>query len=152
MGITLSCNIASNPNSLFSFQTFHAQTRPTQYINPATIKAAGEGNNGCRKCGGVVFDLERIASSKGFVYHRQCLNCDGCKARLDSGLAQPYEAPEGQGGCVFCKRCFVERFGEGGKPLTLSDTAVIPATDGSGENVNIGLAFYVRFKSRGFET
>ena len=85
-------------------------------------------------------------SSKGFVYHKQCLNCDECKARLDSGLVHPYEAPEGEGGGVFCKRCFVERFGEGGKPLTFSDTAVIAATDGSGENVCIGLAIY-RYKS-----
>ena len=123
----------------FSFQTFHSQSRPTQYINPATIKAAEEGKSGCRKCGGVVFDLERIMSSKGFVYHKQCLNCVECKARLDSGLVHPYEAPEGEGGGVFCKRCFADRFGEGGKPLTFSDTAVIAATDGSGENISFGL-------------
>ena len=70
--------------------------------------------------------------------------------RLDSGLVHPHEAPEGEGGGgVFCKRCFVERFGEGGKPLAFSDTAVIAATDGSGEIVNIGLAIcrYKIYKS-----
>ena len=74
-------------------QTFLSQTRPTQYINPAAIRAAEEGKNGCRKCGGVVFDLERIVSSKGSVYHKQCLKCDECKVRLDSGLVHPYEDP-----------------------------------------------------------
>ncbi len=85
---------------------------------------------GCRKCGGKVFDLERVATSAGGVYHKQCLSCDGCKTRLDSTLVYPFEAPDGG---VFCKRCFVERFGEGSKPLTFSDTSVITATDGRGE-------------------
>jgi hypothetical protein len=110
-------------------QTYHTTRRPTQYINPAVLKTSDK--DGCKKCGGKVFDLEKVASTGSNVYHKQCLSCDDCRSRLDSTLVNPYEAPDGCG--VFCKRCFAGRFGEGGKQLTYSNTAVITASDGSGE-------------------
>lgn len=105
-----------------------AQLRPTQYINPASVKAV-QGEEACRKCSGKVYELERIASQAGHVFHKQCFGCDGCKKSLDSTLVYSYEAKDGG---VYCKRCFMERFGEGTKPLTYSDTSVIMARDGTG--------------------
>lgn len=66
--------------------------RPTQYINPALLKAA-QGEAACRKCEGKVFELERIDSKAG-TYHKQCFACDGCRKSLDSTLVYHYEARE----------------------------------------------------------
>lgn len=105
-------------------------SRPTQYIDTAKIKA-GQGEESCRKCGGKVFELERIAAKTG-VFHKQCLSCHGCKKKLDSTLVYHFEAPDGG---VYCKRCFVERFGEGTKPLTYTNTSSISAGEGKGRRL-----------------
>ena len=80
----------------------------------------------CRKCGGKVYNLERISSKTG-IWHRQCFNCNGCSATLTSTLVSGFEAPDKE---LYCKTCFTKRFGEGTKPLTYSDTKAIRASTG----------------------
>ena len=103
--------------------------RPTQYINPALIKA-NRADESCKRCGGKVFELERLTSKTG-VFHKQCFACYGCNKKMDSTLVYHYEAPDGG---VYCKRCHIEKFGDGPKPLTYSNTSKITATQGKGTN------------------
>jgi hypothetical protein len=94
--------------------------RPCQNVDTAKIRIRGDPDS-CRRCGGKVFDLERV-TSKHFVWHKQCFNCKSCNATLTSTLVSGIEASDGD---IYCKACHVRDFGEAGKPLTYSDTRVI---------------------------
>ena len=46
------------------------------------IKAGLDADNACKRCGGLVFEAEKMASSGG-VYHDSCYNCKICRKTLD---------------------------------------------------------------------
>ena len=46
----------------------------------------GGDRDACPRCGGVVFEAEKAAtSSKGNPFHAKCLTCAACAKRLDPG-------------------------------------------------------------------
>ena len=96
--------------------------------DPALIQAAPGVGDGCRACGGKVYEPEKVASKTG-IFHKQCFACKKCKKKLDSTLVYAFEAPDSQ---IYCKKCFTENFGEGKKPLLWADTTTILPVDGKG--------------------
>ena len=84
----------------------------------------------CRKCQGVVFDLESHHAKAG-IYHKVCFKCDSCQKNLDSLSAQYLETQDNNG--LFCHRCFEEKFGSiTSAPNIYSETAKIIAVDEKG--------------------
>ena len=92
-----------------------------EWTNPALIKCEPGDPDGCKKCKGKVYDLERVTCKKG-VWHKACFNCSGCKTSLNSTLVMAFETPDDQ---VYCKSCYKERFGEGSTPLIYTDVTNI---------------------------
>jgi len=91
------------------------------WVNRTDVKCEPGDPDGCRKCQGKVYDLERV-TCKGGVWHKGCFNCSSCKTSLNSTLVMAYEAPDDQ---VYCKSCYKERFGEGSTPLIYTDVTHI---------------------------
>ena len=107
-------------------QTFGLNRYTTS--DPALIQAEPGSSDACAKCGGKVYELEKV-SSKNAAYHKQCFACHECKRKLDSTLVYAFEAPDNN---IHCKKCFQDNFGEGTTPLIWADTTSIQCLDGKG--------------------
>ena len=57
--------------------------------DPGLIQAAPGVGDGCRACGGKVFEPEKVASKTG-LFHKQCFACNKCKKKLDSTLVYTF--------------------------------------------------------------
>ena len=69
-------------------------------INTTSIKAKDGAKDGCPKCGGRVFEAEKMMT-RTRVFHRKCFSCEECSRALDST-----NVAEGPGGdAVYCKNC-----------------------------------------------
>jgi len=69
---------------------------------------AKEGQDGCPRCGGAVFQAEAIPV-RGKMWHKPCYNCVQCHRPLDSMTGN--DAPDGE---VYCKLCYAKRHGPKG--------------------------------------
>ncbi len=58
----------------------------------------------CPRCGGKVFEAEKI-SSRSFLFHKNCFSCKACGHRLDATTSM-----EGPNGEVYCKTCYVKEY------------------------------------------
>ena len=61
----------------------------------------GETGAGCLRCGGAVFEAEKVLISNKIVFHRNCFNCQGCGSSLDA--LKVMIAPDNK---AFCKNCY----------------------------------------------
>ena len=69
-------------------------------INTTSIKAKDGAKDGCPKCGGRVFEAEKM-TTRTRVFHRKCFSCEECSRALDST-----NVAEGPGGdAVYCQNC-----------------------------------------------
>ena len=66
-----------------------------------TIRASPAGQAGCPRCGGVVYDVEKI-STKFRVFHKTCISCLLCKHKLEASTY--VEGPKEE---VYCKGLFI---------------------------------------------
>ena len=64
----------------------------------ALLKPRGAGA-GCGRCGGSVFEAEKVSVSSDLVFHRSCLSCAGCGAALELASAWVED------GAVYCRGC-----------------------------------------------
>ncbi|KAK2716277.1 hypothetical protein QYM36_010756 [Artemia franciscana] len=116
-------------------------------LRPDTKCILAPEGQGCPRCGGVVYEAEKMLA-KDRVFHKGCFNCHDCHRPLDSVLA--CDAPDKD---VYCKACYGKRFGPKGfgygnaivapdafngyedfsnRPTLIIDTTSIMAKDGEG--------------------
>ncbi|XP_043235044.1 fibrous sheath CABYR-binding protein-like isoform X2 [Amphibalanus amphitrite] len=100
---------------------------PEQEAEPAEVPNIPEAairappGEGCPRCGGAVFEAERM-KSRFRSYHKPCFNCKACHRILDSTLA--CDGPDKD---VYCKLCYAKKYGPkgygfgGGKAFLQSD-------------------------------
>jgi len=81
-----------------SLVDFHPQTSDKE------DKVSGE-DGGCPRCEYRVFDAEKMMAA-GRIWHRRCFSCGSCSRHLDSTLVN-----DGPDGDIYCKSCYVARFG-----------------------------------------
>ena len=67
-----------------------------------TIRASQDDQSGCPRCGGVVYDVEKI-STKHKVFHKNCISCLICKHKLEASTY--VEGPKEE---VYCKGVFIK--------------------------------------------
>ena len=60
----------------------------------------------CPSCNGKVFDYERMASPRGFGFHKKCFTCEDCNRALDASLVCDGEERDGQ---ILCHNCYKKR-------------------------------------------
>ena len=101
--------------------------KTSSYIDPSVIQS-DDPDLGCRKCGGVVYDLESYYAKAG-IYHKICFKCDSCTKNLDSINSQ-YVETANKG--LFCLRCFEEKYVSNAAPNIYAETSKIMAVDGKG--------------------
>ena len=78
------------------------QQRPgTVTRDSLAILRPGEAGPGCLRCGGAVFEAEKILISNKIVFHRNCFNCQGCGSSLDA--LKVMISPDKK---AFCKNCY----------------------------------------------
>ena len=94
-------------------------SRP-QVVDPSAMKST-DPNLACRKCQGVVYDLEKYYGKVG-LYHKSCFKCDACDKRLDT-LNSICTETDTSG--IHCNRCFEEQFGCQTVPQMYSETSKI---------------------------
>ena len=69
-------------------------------MNTTSIKAREGAKDGCPRCGGRVFEAEKMMT-RTRVFHRKCFSCEECSRALDSS-----NVAEGPGGdTVYCHNC-----------------------------------------------
>jgi DNA-directed RNA polymerase subunit RPC12/RpoP len=87
----------------------------------SAIKAESSGES-CPRCGGAVFQAERVGSRKHF-YHKGCLSCLHCRKPLGPGSLA--DGPDDE---VYCRACYAVLFMRS-KSLGPADrTAIKPAS------------------------
>ena len=94
-------------------------SRP-QVVDTSAMKST-DPNIACRKCQGVVYDLEKTFG-KDALYHKSCFKCDTCVKRLDT-LNSTYIETDTSG--IHCTRCFDENFGCQTVPQMYPETSKI---------------------------
>ncbi|KAI9552806.1 hypothetical protein GHT06_020686 [Daphnia sinensis] len=72
---------------------------------PVPQAPAGEG---CPRCGGYVYEAERMLAG-GRSWHKKCYKCKDCRKHLDS--TNCCEAPDKE---IYCKLCYGKKFGPSG--------------------------------------
>ena len=63
----------------------------------------------CQRCGGNVYEAEKIVSSIGF-YHPGCFKCAKCSRSLDHGSAFVGELDDELEKDIYCSKCYHEEF------------------------------------------
>ena len=63
--------------------------RISGWSDPSVIKSNNP-SEACRKCQGVVYDLESHHAKAG-IYHKVCFKCDSCQKNLDSWYLTSYK-------------------------------------------------------------
>ena len=86
-----------------------APERP-QFQTDTTVIMAEEEKEGCPRCGGKVFEAEKMTAKQG-IYHRRCFTCVDCKRALDYQLLA--DGPDGE---LYCKLCYSYKHGHKAKP------------------------------------
>ena len=99
----------------------------SSFVDLSVIKSS-DPESACRKCTGVVFDLEKHYAKCG-VYHKACFKCDSCSKRLDSFSSKYVET---QGNELQCLKCFEEKYGSNPAPNVYAETSKIVSIDGKG--------------------
>ena len=61
--------------------------------------------NRCPRCGGKVYEAERVNTSNG-PYHKECFTCYGCERNINQKTCNA-----GQDGEIYCNNCYSEEFG-----------------------------------------
>ena len=75
-------------------------------VPPAsTIQALPDDPSMCPRCGGKVFQAEKVATSVG-PFHRSCYRCVDCQANLSQKSCSA--GPDGE---IYCSSCYQEQFG-----------------------------------------
>merc|ERR1719244_1954224 len=74
-------------------------------VNTTTIKAKTGDTDGCPRCGGKVFEAEKMIAGK-MTFHKKCFTCEECSRALDSSLLTT--GPDQR---IYCHNCYVRRFG-----------------------------------------
>jgi len=73
----------------------------TPKIHPdVTCIATRDDEKGCPRCGGAVFEAEKL-TVKDAVYHKRCFTCHRCSRALDSLTVAT--SPDGE---IYCKVCY----------------------------------------------
>ena len=70
-------------------------------LSPSRAAIPAKAGQGCKSCGGQVFNPEKIVSSAG-LFHTTCYKCQGCGAALDASSGHC------QRGQPLCKGCWVK--------------------------------------------
>ena len=65
------------------------------------IKAEKDSPDCCPKCGGKVFEAEKMVTANGKWFHRNCFRCVTCNNMLDS-----LNNNDGPDGNLYCKMCY----------------------------------------------
>jgi len=106
------------------FKVVTAAERPTVPTD-TTVLMAEDDKDGCPRCGGRVFEAEKMTAKTG-NYHKKCFTCATCKRALDYQLCA-----EGPDGDIYCKLCYAYKHGHKAKPnLNVADVAAIPGDSG----------------------
>lgn len=101
-----------------------APDRP-QIITDMTGILADDEKEGCPRCGGKVFEAEKMSTKTG-LYHKRCFSCGNCKRTLDYQLCA-----EGPDSDIYCNLCYAHKFGHKAKPnLNTADVALLQGEDG----------------------
>jgi len=91
-------------------ETIGGASAADRFLNPDTRAVMPkEGQQGCPRCGGMVFDAEKVMAAKGIMWHRKCYKCKDCKRPLDSIVGN-----DGPDGDVYCKGCYANKYGPKG--------------------------------------
>lgn len=69
-------------------------------VYTSSIKAGDDDKDKCPKCGGKVFEAERVSSGK-YAYHRLCFTCSECFRGLDS-----FSSCTGPNQQLVCSSCY----------------------------------------------
>ena len=69
-------------------------------VYASSIKAGDDDKDKCPKCGGKVFEAERVSSGK-YAYHRLCFTCSECFRGLDS-----FSSCTGPNQQLVCSSCY----------------------------------------------
>jgi len=92
-------------------QRFQADNcRPVGAGSTTTILARPGDKDCCPRCGGRVFQAERVLSAKG-VYHRACFRCAEVECGRSLDASSYCDSPQG---LVFCKTCYARLHGPQG--------------------------------------
>ena len=74
-------------------------------VNTAAIMAVEGDRMGCPRCGGKVFEAEKMAGGgRGAqVYHKRCFTCMECSRGLDSS-----SVTSGPDNHIYCGNCYIK--------------------------------------------
>ncbi|TRY73464.1 hypothetical protein TCAL_02229 [Tigriopus californicus] len=108
------------------FKVVTAPERP-QYNTDTTILMAEEEKDGCPRCGGKVFEAEKMIGKTG-PYHKRCFFCKTCKRTLDYQIHQlePGNVTNGPDFEIYCDFCYKVTFGHKAptKSMPLDTTSI----------------------------
>ena len=76
------------------------------------IKAEKDSQDCCPKCGGKVFEAEKMVTANGKWFHRNCFRCVTCNNMLDS-----LNNNDGPDGNLYCKMCYRRVLGRNSDPI-----------------------------------
>jgi len=97
-------------------------------IETWVIKAEKDNPDCCPKCGGRVFEAEKMVTASGKWYHKNCFKCFECSTMLDS-----LKNNDGPDGNIYCKMCYTKKYGPQNRPtdidLKARNTSVIKSSD-----------------------
>ena len=74
---------------------------------------------GCPRCGGNVYEAEKVQASENRAYHKKCCTCKTCHQRLDPGTLCNGSDQE-----IYCQACHARKFGGAGFRGALAATWV----------------------------
>jgi hypothetical protein len=60
------------------------------FSNNFRIKAGVDDENACKRCGGLVYEAEKMMARGGF-FHQRCFNCQICRKQLDYASAVEFQ-------------------------------------------------------------
>ena len=114
---------------------FDSRARSVGAPDTTTIK--GSASENCARCGGMVFDLEKVQAKKQ-VLHRNCLSCYKCKKPLLP--SNFFDAPDGE---LYCKLCYASIFGhKRAKSVGPSNTRTIKPGPGDASCLKCGFTVF----------
>ncbi|XP_021953785.1 muscle LIM protein Mlp84B isoform X1 [Folsomia candida] len=104
-GFGLGAGILQSDESLQNGDQY-LSNKPNLISSTTTIMA--EEGEGCPRCGGAVFEAEKVLA-KGRLWHRKCFKCCECNKTLDS-----INACNGHDKEIYCKTCYGKKYGPKG--------------------------------------
>ena len=73
--------------------------KPMTHWDTKSIRASS-GERGCPRCGGAVFEAEKVVAGESVWFHKACFDCRNCHTKLDI-----MRAAIGSDGDAFCESC-----------------------------------------------